>query len=124
MKTTRAIYHQCVKEPKRDDNKHGKQRFAESIAQNDQRTFWVEVTKMASAKKGSPSTVDNFHTATDICQSFASQYNDLYNLGDTCTVQNRLDNVRRDIRRRITSDDNHIFIQTYMLLAFERRCIN
>ena len=61
---------------------------------------------MASAKKGSPSTVDDFHPDADICQSFANKCNDLYNLGDTCTVYNRLDNVRRDIRSRITSDDN------------------
>ena len=49
-------------------------------------------------------TVDDLHTDTDICQSFASKFTDLYDFGDTCTVQNSLEIVRRDIRRRITSD--------------------
>ena len=50
MKAMRANYHECIMQLKRNDNVNRKVRFAESVTQINNRSFWKEVKKMDFAK--------------------------------------------------------------------------
>ena len=108
MKAMRANYHECIMQLKRNDNVNRKVRFAESVTQNNNRSFWKEVKKMDFAKKCVPVVVDNCIGDVDICNMFAKKYEELYN--SNRSEHEAMSRIKMSLQNRlmVESSEGHI----------------
>ena len=78
MRNTRAKYHRAVKLHKRDADSFRRAMIANSISNGDSRNLWKELKKLDSARKITPCTVNGFSDNSDIADTFAEKYQNLY----------------------------------------------
>ena len=79
MRSTRGKYHQEVKSLRKDENKLRKEKFVNSVVNNESRKFWVEVKKINGSHKISSKVIDGRFDDTEISELFAEKYEQLYN---------------------------------------------
>ena len=80
MRYTRNHYHDLIKKIKSDRNSAVKRSLGSALQSGQNRNFWSELSKISKAKGKKVSVdVNDLHTDVDIANSFATQYETLYN---------------------------------------------
>ena len=78
MRHTRNHYHHLIRKIKRDRDSSVRRSLGNSLRQNLSREYWTEVKKISKGKKSITIDVNGFSDASDIANSFAEQYSELY----------------------------------------------
>ena len=79
MRRTRAKYHYCIREVKKNELLHKKQAMARSIAENNSRNLWTECRKIRQKLANSPNCMDTVVGDKNITELFGYKYDELYN---------------------------------------------
>ena len=79
MRRTRAAYHYAIRRARRDEDDIVRNRFAQSLLQNNDRDFWQEVKKIKNSKVLNNCTVDGHSNSQEIAQLFGQKYHALFN---------------------------------------------
>ena len=80
MRYTRNHYHDLIKKIKSDRNSAVKRSLGSALQSGQNGNFWSELSKISKAKGKKVSVdVNDLHTDVDIANSFATQYETLYN---------------------------------------------
>ena len=103
MRNTRAQYHSAIKDIRVKESDIRKEKFAELITCNNNRDFWKEVNKIKSSKKNLPNVVDDYNDESDIAETFASKYMNLYSSVSCCI--NDVEELKHNINRSINAND-------------------
>ena len=78
MRRTRAKYHYCIREVKKNELLYKKQAMASSIAENTSRNLWSECRKIRQKISNSPICMDTMVGDKNITELFGRKYNELY----------------------------------------------
>ena len=79
MKETRMKYHYGIRNIKSNEEDIKKQKFAETLCDNNSRQFWLEVKKIRNKNTLSSQCIDNISGDENIANLFLHKYNQLYN---------------------------------------------
>ena len=79
MRRTRAKYHYCTREVKKNELLYKKQAMARSIAENNSGNLWSECIKIRPKISNSPICMDTMVGDKNITELFGRKYNELYN---------------------------------------------
>lgn len=106
MRLTRSKYHYEVRNLRKHEEYNRKEKFAESILNNNRRDFWKEVNKMKRRGIKSLGPVDGLTDSQDVAEVFASKYSDLYksvhcSKTELDKIGDKIDNSIRDIDGRL-----------------------
>ena len=107
MRRTRAAYHYAIREIRQDENAIVRERIAESILNNNDRSFWTEIKRIRSSKAGLSNLVDGHTDVNSIAQLFAVKYRHLYSSVpcDEVELQRLVDKVNAlTVNAPITTD--------------------
>ena len=107
MRRTRAAYHYAIRKIRQDEDAIVRERIAESILNNNDRSFWTEIKRIRSSKAGLSNLVDGHTDVNSIAQLFAVKYRHLYSSVpcDEVELQRLVDKVNAlTVNAPITTD--------------------
>ena len=82
MRKTRARYHRAVRYVKKNKDDIVNKRIAEALSENRSRDFWGEIKRIRQKTAASSGSVDGFSNSSDIADSFADKFHELYTTVD------------------------------------------
>ena len=107
MRKTRAAYHYAIRCAKKDRDSIVKQRIANALLCDNNRSFWTEIRRIRKMNGAVTNTIDGINNVNEIATLFSQKYKELY-----CSVpydRKELDSLKNEIRESLSVDT-----QTYL----------
>lgn len=102
MRKTRAAYHYAIRCAKKDRDSIVRQRIANALLCDNDRSFWTEIRRIRKLSSTVTSTIDGINNVNEIASLFSQKYKELY-----CSVPydvEELDRLKIEINESLAVD--------------------
>ena len=119
MRRTRAKYHYAIRRLTKQSDQLSKNENAQSIANNNYKDLWKEISKIRNSKSTTSTCIDNKINDDDITKVFFDKYNILYNsvrYNDN-SLNILLGDNMRDVKQHCIdcSDDDYVYSRKHVV---------